>query len=408
MPLTAEDVDHIGVPSRLSQNMRTLHWVTKIGSLKNSLRFYELVFGFRVLRHEEFESGCEATCNGPYGGAWSKTMIGLGNENSNFVFELTYNYGIDSYASGNDVQYFAVAMPEAVPRAAALGYPIEYQQGVPVIRGPDNFKYRIVEQVAGREERFLCVALRSSDLAKSKAYWCDVLGMSEFGTPAGCDSGVAGSLAVGWAADQTHLQFVDAGDGAPVDHALASGRIANACRAVAPFYEAAKASGMGGIMNTPITLPTPGKADVVVTILADPDGYEICFVGDVGFWDLAKPLYDKVDWGLRAARGGDGAAPPKVKKLEPAKGMAAVSESAEVSALAKSAKARVRANHPMLHIRVRPERSVLRRSRRAALCAAALCARSRCSCSILARRGARTASSSRPSARSSRPSSAPT
>ena len=84
MPLTASDVDHIGVSSKLSANMRTLHWVTKIGSLKNSLRFYELVFGFRVLRHEEFESGCEATCNGPYGGAWSKTMVGLGNENCNF------------------------------------------------------------------------------------------------------------------------------------------------------------------------------------------------------------------------------------------------------------------------------------------------------------------------------------
>ena len=72
MPLTAADVDHIGVQSKNSTNMRTLHWVTKIGSLKNSLRFLELVFGMRVLRHEEFESGCEATCNGPYGGAWSK------------------------------------------------------------------------------------------------------------------------------------------------------------------------------------------------------------------------------------------------------------------------------------------------------------------------------------------------
>ena len=42
MPLTASAVDHIGVASKLSSNMRTLHWVTKIGSLKNSLRFYEL------------------------------------------------------------------------------------------------------------------------------------------------------------------------------------------------------------------------------------------------------------------------------------------------------------------------------------------------------------------------------
>jgi catechol 2,3-dioxygenase-like lactoylglutathione lyase family enzyme len=205
----------------------------------------------------------------------------------------TYNYGIDGYASGNDVQYFALAMPEAVPRASALGYPVEYVQGVPVIRGPDNFKYKIVEPVAGREERFVAVGLRSSSLAASKDYWCGVLGMSEFPTPAGLDAGHAGSLTVGWAADQTHLQFIDVGDGAAVDHALASGRIANACRSVEPFYNAAKTSGKGSIMNTPITLPTPGKADVVVTILADPDKYEICFVGDVGFWDLAQPLYDR-------------------------------------------------------------------------------------------------------------------
>lgn len=44
------------------------------------------------------------------------------------VFELTYNYGVDSYTTGNDVQYFAIAMPEAVSRAAALGYRVEYIQ----------------------------------------------------------------------------------------------------------------------------------------------------------------------------------------------------------------------------------------------------------------------------------------
>jgi hypothetical protein len=46
-----------------------------------------------VHRHEEFASGCEATCNGPYGGAWSKTMIGYKKEDTNFALELTYNYG---------------------------------------------------------------------------------------------------------------------------------------------------------------------------------------------------------------------------------------------------------------------------------------------------------------------------
>ena len=42
-------------------------------------------------------------------------------------------------------------------------------------------------------------------------------------------------------------------------------------------------------MLTPyLTLPTPGKADVVVVIVADPDGHEVCFVGDEGFRDLSQ------------------------------------------------------------------------------------------------------------------------
>ncbi len=50
------------------------HWVLKIGSLKTSMEFFENILGLRVLRHEEFATGCEATCNGPYGGI---TMLHL-------------------------------------------------------------------------------------------------------------------------------------------------------------------------------------------------------------------------------------------------------------------------------------------------------------------------------------------
>jgi hypothetical protein len=93
--------------------------------------------GKQVHRHEEFASGCEATCNGPYGGAWSKTMvrvachsrlvspgsdfrprvlqIGYGTEETNFALELTYNYGISSYEKGNDLR----CAPHAPLRSAS-------------------------------------------------------------------------------------------------------------------------------------------------------------------------------------------------------------------------------------------------------------------------------------------------
>lgn len=297
MSTGAVNLDSIGAPCKLSKNMRALHWVIKVGSLRTSLDFYEQVLGMRVLRHEEFAAGCEATCNGPYGGAWSKTMVGLGPESSNFVFELTYNYGIGEYACGNGVQHFAIAMPEAVPRARALGYEVEETEGFgrAIIHGPDGLRYQIVQPISGRAERFDAVVLRSSDLHATRAFWCGVLGMKDFDTS-------AGNLRLGWAHDQVHLKFVHSADCATVAHGESAGRIAFSCRSVRPFHAAAVLSGLGGILHEPVTLPTPGKADVEVTILADPDGYEMCFVGDVGFYDLALPTYDVIDWKARAER----------------------------------------------------------------------------------------------------------
>ena len=85
-----------------AQPIRPLHWVIKISNLKKSLEMLE-AHGARVLRHEEFEAGCEASCNGPYAGYWSKSMVGWDNEDNSFIFELTFNYGVYKYKRGNDL-----------------------------------------------------------------------------------------------------------------------------------------------------------------------------------------------------------------------------------------------------------------------------------------------------------------
>lgn len=54
----------------------------------------------------------------------------------------------------------------------------------------------------------------------------------------------------------------------------------------------------GKIINELLTLQTPGKADVQVVILADPDNHEICFVGDEGFRALSK-VDEKAEQELR-------------------------------------------------------------------------------------------------------------
>uniref|UniRef100_A0A8C5YDS0 VOC domain-containing protein n=1 Tax=Microcebus murinus TaxID=30608 RepID=A0A8C5YDS0_MICMU len=51
---------------------RALHFVFKVGNRFQTARFCRDVLRMKVLRHEEFEEGCKASCNGPYNGRWSK------------------------------------------------------------------------------------------------------------------------------------------------------------------------------------------------------------------------------------------------------------------------------------------------------------------------------------------------
>ena len=252
--------------------------------------------------------------------------------------ELTYNYGIDSYAFGNDLQYIAIANPSILTRAKAMGSAVSIVDNN-VIQGPDNYRYKIIPAMQGRAEVFAAVGLRVANLQKAKEYWCGVLGMKEFPTPAGLDTSCP-STCVAFAEKSCYLQLIQVDDGQSVDHALSSGRIAFACHtpSVPAIFEAIKAAGET-VQVPPLTLPTPGKADVVVTILRDRDDYEICFVEDLAFWDLATPKYDIIDFASRATRGGDGAPPPKGEGLKHADTISDISSQIELDAKIASAKA---------------------------------------------------------------------
>lgn len=43
---------------------RALHYVFRVGNRQRAYDFYVKLLGMKVLRHEEFSEGCEATCNG--------------------------------------------------------------------------------------------------------------------------------------------------------------------------------------------------------------------------------------------------------------------------------------------------------------------------------------------------------
>ncbi|ERE67938.1 glyoxalase domain-containing protein 4 [Cricetulus griseus] len=191
----------------------------------------------KVLRHEEFEEGCKAACNGPYDGKWSKTMVGFGPEDDHFVAELTYNYGIGDYKLGNDFM--------AISNARKLEWPLKkVAEGVFETEAPGGYKFYLQDQSLPQSDPVLKVTLAVTDIQKSLNYWSNLLGMNIYEQDEEKQRAV-----LGYADNQCKLELQ--GIKGAIDHAAAFGRIAFSC---------------------------PQKED----------GHEICFVGDEAFRELSK------------------------------------------------------------------------------------------------------------------------
>ncbi|CAB4011698.1 Hypothetical predicted protein [Paramuricea clavata] len=260
---------------------RALHFVFKIGNRRANTKFYRDLLGLKVLRHEEFEEGCKASCNGPYDGKWSKTMAGYGPEDDHFVVELTYNYGIKEYKLGNDFQGVTVSSSEAIKRFKNDNSSVlqDLGNGKYKTQSPDGYIFYLVEKDK-QQDPVEKVSLGVSDLSKSVKYWHELLGMKLYEQN-------SNTALLGYGDEQCKLELVSLAQS--VDHATAFGRIAFSCpRDQLPEIEA-KVKEAGHTIITPLVrLDTPGKAAVEVVILADVDGHEICFVGDEAFRELSQ------------------------------------------------------------------------------------------------------------------------
>ncbi|CAI2348756.1 unnamed protein product [Caenorhabditis sp. 36 PRJEB53466] len=256
---------------------RALHYVFKVANRAKTIDFYTKVLNMKVLRHEEFDKGCEASCNGPYDERWSKTMIGYGPEDEHFVIELTYNYPIHKYELGNDYRAIVIDSNELFEKISS----IEHRKsgcGRLAVKDPDGHEFKIGK--AEQTPKVMRVQVNVGDLAKSREYWHGVLGMSIVEEK-------SSRIRLTYGREQCEWEIVQSKE--PLTRGTAFGRIAFSYpgQLLESLQSKVKQAG-GKIINELLTLKTPGKADVQVVILADPDGHEICFVGDEGFRALSK------------------------------------------------------------------------------------------------------------------------
>uniref|UniRef100_A0A8C4PXI4 Glyoxalase domain containing 4 n=2 Tax=Eptatretus burgeri TaxID=7764 RepID=A0A8C4PXI4_EPTBU len=262
---------------------RALHFVVKVGHRDPTVSFYRDILAMKILRHEEFEEGCKASCNGPYDGKWSKTMVGYGPEDNHFVVELTYNYGIGGYRLGNDFLGITIQSSEAICKVRQHGWPIVQEAaGAIVVEAPGGYKFHLLDKPQPKNaDPVQKVTLGVSNLERAHHYWTELCGMNLYGQE-------KRSILLGYTEDQCKLELRDVSQA--IDHGTAFGRIAFACpRVQLPTIQETMENQQQTVLTPLLSLDTPGKATVEVVIVADPDGHEICFVGDESFRQLSYP-----------------------------------------------------------------------------------------------------------------------
>ena len=81
--------------------MRMLHTMLRVGDLDKSIAFYTEVLGMKELRRNDYPDG-----------KFTLAFVGYGDEASNTVLELTYNWGVDSYEIGTAYGHIAIGVPD--------------------------------------------------------------------------------------------------------------------------------------------------------------------------------------------------------------------------------------------------------------------------------------------------------
>ena len=128
--------------------MRYLHTMIRVGDIDRSLKFYQDILGFKEIRRSDYPDD-------------KFTLVFLqapGETDTEFgpMLELTYNYGVDSYALGDGYRHIALqvdSMDQLARRLQHAGYEFSWGPGVSpdgskkmaFLTDPDGYKIELLE-----------------------------------------------------------------------------------------------------------------------------------------------------------------------------------------------------------------------------------------------------------------------
>lgn len=130
----------------MSSQFSFLHTMLRVRDLDASIAFYTKFLGMKELRRRDVPEG-----------KYTLAFIGYGDESSNTVLELTYNWGKTDYELGTYFGHLALSVPDiykTCDELKAAGVKIPRPPGpvqfgttvIAFIEDPDGYKIELIEK----------------------------------------------------------------------------------------------------------------------------------------------------------------------------------------------------------------------------------------------------------------------
>jgi lactoylglutathione lyase len=125
---------------------RFLHTMLRVGDLDRSVGFYTKLLDMKELRRRDVPDG-----------KYTLAFVGYGDEDSNSVIELTYNYGVEKYEQGGAFGHLAIGVPDVAAtceRVRKGGGTVTREAGpvkfgttvIAFIKDPDGYLIELVQR----------------------------------------------------------------------------------------------------------------------------------------------------------------------------------------------------------------------------------------------------------------------
>ncbi|XP_031256626.1 probable lactoylglutathione lyase, chloroplastic isoform X2 [Pistacia vera] len=241
---------------------KMLHVVYRVGDLDKTIKFYTECLGMKLLRKRDLPEE-----------RYTNAFLGYGPEDSHFVVELTYNYGIDKYDIGTGFGHFGIAVEDVaktVDLVKAKGGKVTREPGpvkggktiIAFIEDSDGYKFELLER--GPTPEPLCQAfgmelLRKRDNPENKY----TIAMMGYGPE---DKNAVLELTYNYG-----VTDYDKGNG-----------YAQIAIGTDDVYKTAEAIKLCGGKITREPGPLPG-INTKITACLDPDGWKSVFVDNIDF-----------------------------------------------------------------------------------------------------------------------------